>query len=500
MLLTMPRRVRRASTARKSQRGFSDVRRPLVALLPVLIACVLSMAGTAYGQGAADTVYVVQIRNEIDLGLPPYLGRVLEEAENENAHAVVLEIDTPGGRLDAALRMRDLILDSEVRTIAFVNREAFSAGALIAIASEDIYMAPGAVMGAATPVDGAGETADEKVISAVRKTFKSTAETREREPVIAEAMVDPSVRVEGLVEEEQLLTLTATEARERGYAEGIVPSLEAALEAAGLNGAELRSTTPGPAETAVRFLTSPIIASLLFSLGLLLLIGDVFTEGFGLPGLAGLALLIVFFWGHHLAGLAGWEGVALVVLGLILIGVEVFAIPGFGVAGILGAIALLAGLFMSLVGDRIVTDQDLLRAGYTVGAIVLFITIGLAVLLRSLPSLGRFQGLVLQSAVGVPDAVREAPRRGWRRAREQSTPPPARAQGTRPERGSLLGARGTAISDLRPGGFAEIVGERVDVVTRGDYIGAGEPVEVIADEGYRRVVRRVGEREGSAIA
>lgn len=503
MVLSFLRRVRHTPAAHRSHRDSSAVRRPFVALLPILIACVLSTAGAAYGQvaaygqGAADTVYVVQIRGEIDLGLPPYLGRVLEEADNQNASAVVLEINTPGGRLDAALHMRDLILDSDVRTIAFVNREAFSAGALIAIASRDIYMAPGAVMGAATPVEGTGEPADEKVISAVRKTFKSTAEIREREPIIAEAMVDPSVHVEGLVEEEQLLTLTATEAHERGYAESIVRSLGAALEAAGLNGAELRNTTPSLAENAVRFLTSPIIASLLFSLGLLLLIGDVFTEGFGLPGLAGLALLSVFFWGHYLAGLAGWEGVALVILGLVLMGVEVLVIPGFGVVGILGATALLAGLFMSLVSDRLVTNQDLLRAGYTMGIMLLFITIGLAVLLRYLPSLGRFQGLVLQSAVGVPDVVHEVPQRRWRRASEQSTRPPAQARDSRSERGSLLGARGTAISDLRPGGFAEIVGERVDVVTRGDYIGAGEPVEVIADEGYRRVVRRVGEGEGS---
>ncbi len=497
MLLTTPRGARCASTDPKGFGDFSAASCRIVALLLILIACLLSTSRNVHGQDAAGPVYVVQIRNEIDLGLPPYLARVLKDAESQSAGAVVLEIDTPGGRLDAALQMRDLILDAKVRTVAFVNREAFSAGALIAIASEDIYMASGAVMGAATPVEGTGEPASEKVISAVRKTFKATAEIRDREPIIAEAMVDPSVQVEGLVEAGRLLTLTAAEARQRGYAEGIVQNLEAALGVAGLNDADVRITTPSLAENVVRFLTNPVIASLLFSLGLLLLIGDVFTEGFGLAGIAGLTLLIVFFWGHYLAGLAGWEGVALVILGLVLIGVEVFVIPGFGIAGIFGAIALLAGLFMSLVSDRIVTNQDLLRAGYTVGATFLFITIGGAVLLRYLPTLGRFQGLVLQSAVGVPDVVPDARRRAWRRVPEQRAPQPARTQDPTPERASLVGARGKAISDLRPGGFAEIAGERVDVVTRGDYIGAGERVEVIADEGYRRVVRRTTEGDES---
>lgn len=497
MLSTMPKELRVRSTMPKSVRDVPAVACRIVALLLMLIACALSMPRAAYSQDAVGPVYVVQVRNEIDLGLPPYLARVLEEAEGQSASAVVLEIDTPGGRLDAALQMRDLILDAKVRTIAFVNREAFSAGALIAIASEDIYLAPGAVMGAATPVEGTGEPASEKVISAVRKTFKSTAEIRDREPIIAEAMVDPSVQVEGLVEAGQLLTLTAAEARQRGYAEGIASSLQAALETAGLNNADVRITTPSLAENVVRFLTNPVIASLLFSLGLLMLIGDVFTEGFGIAGIAGLTLLIVFFWGHYLAGLAGWEGVALVILGLVLIGVEVFVMPGFGVAGILGAIALLAGLFMSLVSDRIVTNQDLLRAGYTVAAIFLFITVGAAILLRYLPTFGRFQGLVLQSAVGLPDVVPDVRQRGWRRVPEQGAPQPARTQDPAPERPSLLGIRGKAISDLRPGGFAEIMGERVDVVTRGDYIGAGEHVEVIADEGYRRVVRRIQEGDGS---
>ncbi len=334
-----------------------------------LLGLVLVLIGTApmvAGQASTDRVFVVEIHNEIDLGLAPFLARVLDQAAREDARAVILEINTPGGRLDAVLQMRTAILATPVRTIAFVNREAFSAGALITIAAQEIYMAPGAVMGAATPVDGSGTAADEKTISAVRATFKSTAESRARDPLIAEAMVDQNVAIAGLVERGELLTLTAEEAQDVGYADGIVSSRQELLRATGLEGAAIQEVQPSPAETVVRFLTNPVVASLLVSLGFVLILVDLYTAGFGIIGGIGLLLFAAFFWGHFLAGLAGWEGVALVVLGLVLIGAEIFVIPGFGVAGLLGAAALLGGIFISLIGSTIVTSADLNRAALTV--------------------------------------------------------------------------------------------------------------------------------------
>ena len=177
----------------------------------VLVSLLLPFVSTALAQDEAtgDVVYAVQITGTIDLGLAPFLKRVIDEAEGDPAaRAVLIEINTPGGRLDAALQMRKTILDSDVPTIAFVNREAFSAGALIAIAANEIYMAPGGVMGAATPITGTGETASEKVVSAVRSTFASTAEERGRDPRVAEAMVDEDIAIEGLIGRGDLLTLT----------------------------------------------------------------------------------------------------------------------------------------------------------------------------------------------------------------------------------------------------------------------------------------------------
>jgi membrane-bound serine protease (ClpP class) len=211
----------------------------LVALTLIALGTFLPLLST-FAQDEAGEVYVVPITGTIDLGLAPYLDRVLEEAAEAGAQAVLLEIDTPGGRLDAVLQMRDSLLASQVPTIAFVNRTAFSAGALVAIASEQIYMAPGGVMGAATPIDGVtGETADEKTISAVRTTFETTAEARGRDPIVAEAMVDERIEIPDLIAEGQLLTLTSTEAIDWGYAEGILETREEVLDAAGFPGATL---------------------------------------------------------------------------------------------------------------------------------------------------------------------------------------------------------------------------------------------------------------------
>lgn len=476
----------------------APLKRPIVpvarwlccALLGLL--AVLALLGLVEARQAGPRVHVVQVEGVIDLGLAPYLARVLEQAEREGARAVVLEINTPGGRLDAALQMRDALLGAQVPTVAFVNREAFSAGALIAIAANELYMAPGAVLGAATPVDSAGASADEKTISAVRATFRTTAELRGRDPQIAEAMVDPGIAIPGVVEAGQLLTLTTAEAERLGFVEGIVEGRQALLAAAGLEGAAVDETRPSLAEQLVRLLTNPAVASLLVAIGLLLILADVYSGGFGAVGGIGIALIALFFWGHALAGLAGWEGVALVVLGLLLIGLEAFVIPGFGVAGLAGIAALLGGLFISLIGDRIVTTEDLTRAAFTVVLTLALVILGAALLLRTLPRAARLQGLILQSQVGRAEApARRRARRPWGWLEGQRLEAEMAETGPLPaDRRSLVGATGVALSPLRPGGVAQIGSMRVDVVTRGDYIAAGEPVEVIADEGYRRVVRR----------
>ena len=488
-------------SAPRPHRTASAVLLPLLLAVLVLLPLVLDLR-TARGQDADGVVYVASITGTIDLGLAPYLERVIDEAEDAGAAALILDINTPGGRLDAVLQMNDALLGADVRTIAFVNRTAFSAGALIAISAHEIYMAPGAVMGAATPVDGAGDTASEKVVSAVRSTFRSTAEARGRDPVIAEAMVDPAVAIDGLDSSDQLLTLTTDEALNVGYADGVVADRDELLRATGLTGLRIEETSLGPAERVVRFVTDPVVASLMITAAILLIVGDLFVGGFGLVGAGGLLLLALFFWGHNLAGLTGWEDFALVALGLVLIGIEVFVIPGFGVAGILGLAALAGGFWLAMIGREVRTPEAAERAGWSVALAMLAVIAGVLVIARVTPGFGRRGGLVLGTSLGDDAAAPVGGPGRWLSlfGGGRGLELPSERNGTPlPSVYSLplAGATGTAISDLRPTGVAVLDGHQVDVVTDGEYIDAGEAIVVIKDEKYRRVVRRA---EGTSPA
>ncbi|MDQ3539368.1 MAG: nodulation protein NfeD [Chloroflexota bacterium] len=354
----------------------SRVRQPIGFLGVVLFAIALisgsdAAPGVAQGGGGGTSsglVVVIPIQGVIEPGIGHFLERSLDDADSRGATAVILDINTPGGRLDTVLEMRDAILDSSLRTIAFVNREAFSAGALITIASEEIWIAPGGVFGAATPVLG-GETADAKTVSAVRSTFRATAETRGRDPLIAEAMVDPDVVVPDLDSASTLLTLTSDQAMQWQYAEGIASDRSDLLAKLGLASAQINEVSPSPIETIVRWVTDPIVASLLIMLGLFLIVADALFAGFGVAAVAGVLCFALFFWGHLLANLAGWEDLLLIALGLGLIGLEVFVIPGFGVAGIAGTVALAGGLFLTMTGRgfwEFDATGDAVRAGWSV--------------------------------------------------------------------------------------------------------------------------------------
>ncbi len=361
--------------------------RPLGLLGLVIIAIALVSpfftSATAQEATTSDLVIVIPIRGAIEPGIGHFLERALDDAESQGATAVILDIDTPGGRLDTVLAMRDAILDSPLRTIAFVNREAFSAGALITIASTEIWIAPGGVFGAATPVQG-GETSDAKTISAVRSTFRATAELRGRDPAIAEAMVDPAVVIPELDSAASLLTLTSDQALQWGYADGTAADRNELLSGLGLSGAAIDEMSPTVTETFVRWVTDPIVASLLIMLGLFLIVADALFAGFGIAAAAGVGCFALFFWGHLLANLAGWEDLLLIAIGLGLIALEVFVIPGFGVAGIGGALALGGGLFLAMIGrgfSDFDATADAVRAGWIVA-------IGLAGALAAVAVLG----------------------------------------------------------------------------------------------------------------
>jgi membrane-bound serine protease (ClpP class) len=260
------------------------------------------LAGPAFAQ-KPSVVYVAPIEGMIDLGLAPFVDRVLRGASEAGAAAVVLEINTFGGRVDAAVLIRDALLNAKLPTVAFINKRAISAGALIALATERIVVAQGGTIGAATPVQmgqrGApAQPVEEKTVSYVRKEFRATAEARKRPPLIAEAMVDADVEIPGLVAKGKLLTLTTEEALKHKIANFRADTIEEVLKQLRLSGAELRRVSPNWAENLVRFLTHPIVSSLLITIGMLGIILEIRTPGFGVPGVLGISSIALFFWGH----------------------------------------------------------------------------------------------------------------------------------------------------------------------------------------------------------
>jgi membrane-bound serine protease (ClpP class) len=321
----------------------------LLAGLGLLALLTVAVAAEAPRFATGPVVLVARVEGVIDLGLAPFVERVLDEATTAGAAAVILEINTFGGRVDAAVLIRDALLRARVRTVAFVNKRAISAGALIALAAERIAMADGGTIGAATPVEigrpGApAQPVAEKTVSYMRKEFRATAESRKRPALLAEAMVDGDVEVPGLVDKGKLLTLTTEEALKHGLADVRADTLPAVLASLDLAGAQVRHATQTWAETLVRFLTHPVVSSLLMTIGILGIIVEIRTPGFGVPGALGILSLALFFWGHWLVRLAGWEELLLFGAGIILLAIELFVTPGFGVTGVLGLFALVGGL------------------------------------------------------------------------------------------------------------------------------------------------------------
>jgi membrane-bound serine protease (ClpP class) len=445
----------------------------LLASFGLLASLTVTAATEAPQTATRPVVLVARIEGVIDLGLAPFVGRVLDEAATANAAVVILDINTFGGRVDAAVLIRDALLGARVRTVAFVNKRAISAGALISLAAETIAMADGGTIGAATPVEigppGApARPVAEKTVSYMRKEFRATAESRKRPALLAEAMVDADVEIPGIVDKGKLLTLTTEEALRHSLADFRADSLPAVLKSLDLAGAEVRQATQTWAETLVRFLTHPVVSSLLMTIGILGIIVEIRTPGFGVPGALGILSLALFFWGHWLVRLAGWEELLLVGAGAILLAIELFVTPGFGVIGILGIVTLLGGLGLSLVGAGATWEVIIIAVGQVAVSLLLAIAVSLA-LLRLLPRLPFGRRLVLETELAAGEGFASAPETDH----------------------TWLGKRGTAASTLRPAGIGDIEGERVDVVSDGEFIDAGEPITVVRVDGNRIVVRRL---------
>jgi membrane-bound serine protease (ClpP class) len=408
-------------------------------------------------------VYRVPVTGVVELGLAPFIRRSLRDAEKAGARAVVLDVNTLGGRVDAALAIVDDVGQSPVPVYAFVHPRAISAGALIAVSTDSVFMTPDALMGASTVVEGEGQAASEKAQSAMRAQYRALAERRGLDPRVGEAMVDERIEIPGIDGPDRLLTLTTDEAVRVGYAIEVA-HFDAMLDALGLSGAEIVTPEPNWAESLVRFLTHPIVASMLLPIGMLGLIMEIKTPGFGFAGGIGFLALALFFGSHIIIGLAGWEDVLLLVLGVALLLLEIFVIPGFGIAGVLGLVAIGVAIFLALLGD-LRTWHDVMRATGTFVSSLLIFAAALYLVIRQLPRGERRLGILLKAATGAEQGyLAGSPRR------------------------DLVGQVGTALVDLRPSGSARFGDQRLDVVSEGGFVTRGTPVRVVRADAYRLVV------------
>ncbi len=403
-----------------------------------------------------DEVYLVSIKGTIDLGLSSYVQRALEEAVLNKAKAIILEIDTFGGRVDAATQIRDKVMSLNIPSIAYVKNRAWSAGALIALSAEYILMDKSASIGAAEP-----RPADEKNISALRAEFTSTALSRGRSEDIAAAMVDKDVEIKGIIEKDKILTLNAEQAIKLNFVDGNASSIEEVLNFLNLKDTKIVYIYPNWAENISRFVTNPVVSPLLLSIGFLGLIIEFWTLGWGIAGSIGIISLSLFFGGHIIVGLAGFETIILFVIGLLLLLAEIFFIPGFGLAGIGGIAAILTSIFL--------TFGNIVQATYSILVALGVSIIGLLLLIKYIPSTRTWRKFVL--------STEQKKELGY-------------TVGTKDLK-LLNGKEGIAITPLRPSGIVEVNGKKLNALTRGEYVDSNTKIKIISVEGNKIVVEAV---------
>lgn len=426
---------------------------------------------------AKPLVYQIDIQQEIDNTTWLYLKNGLAEAERLQAQAVLIHMNTYGGLLEAADSMRTAILYSPIPVSVFIDNNAASAGALISIACQRIYMRKGANIGAATVVDQTGKAMPDKYQSYMRSMIRSTAEAHSkdtlisqqdtifrwhRDPLIAEAMVDDRVVVPNLVDSGKVLTFTAQEAMKWHYCEGLAESVDQVItEYMGYSNYDLASYQPSWYDRVKGFLLSPMLQSLL----IMLIIGGIYfemqTPGIGFPLATSVVAAVLYFAPLYIDGLAQSMEILAFLLGLLLLLVEIFVIPGFGIAGISGIVLIVGGLTLSLLGNQDFDFQQVSAAdsGRAALTVLLGLGIGFALILwlsHKIGSKGPLRRMALNTDLG--EAI--------------SSP-------THPE---LIGKEGIAQTVLRPSGKVWIEGKVYDGISESGFVEKGEPIVVVKSE------------------
>lgn len=425
---------------------------------------------------AGNTVYVFDLKKEIGPATWRTAMQSIDRAVQMNAQIIIIHMNTYGGLVDAADSIRTKIVNCPVPVYVFVDNNALSAGALIAIAADKIYMREGANIGAATVVHQTGEPAIDKMQSAMRGKMRATAESHgmdtivagrdtvyrwRRDPLIAEAMVGAAVSIKGVIDSSRVLTLTTEEAIKLRYCEGKAENIEDILAANNIVNYKLERYELSPLERVIQFLISPYLQSLL----IMIIIGGIYfelqTPGIGFPLAAAVTAALLYFAPLYLEGIANHWELLIFFAGLILIGIEIFALPGFGVAGISGIILMILGLSLAMV-DNVVFEWD-----FTAGLVAVF---------KSVCMVTASAAVALVLSIWLGKSFLDNPR--LKKVMLQAEQKSVEGYVSFDNLSAFIGATGTARSMLRPAGKIDINGKVYDAICEIGYINPGEQVKV----------------------
>ncbi|WP_121642928.1 NfeD family protein [Bacillus vallismortis] len=428
------------------------------ALLSIFLLSLLGVELNAKAE--KQTVYVIPVEKNVEQGLASFLSRSLQDAKEAHADHIILDINTPGGLVKSAIDIADSITESEVPVTAYVNKHALSAGAYIALQADNIYMAPGGKMGAAAIINGKGNAAGQKAESLWLAELEDAAVKNNRDPKYALAMADPDIDAKEVgAPKGDLLTLNADKAMDVGYSEGTTDNVTALVKELGFEKADIRYAEESFMEKTARWLTNPVIVPILLTIAFLGLTVELFSPGVGIPGTVGFIALLLFFYGHLAAGLAGYETVLLFAGGVILILLEIF-LPG-GIIGLLGLGAIVASLFLAAGSFTVMAISLLIASAVSITAFILLTRV-----------LGKrmkfFKKFVLNDSTNTESGY----------VSNQT-------------RTDLIGKVGITYTQLRPAGTVIIDDERLDVVSEGSFTEKDKKVKVVKVEGSRIVVREI---------
>lgn len=414
---------------------------------------VLLISSISYSEKKGD-IYVIPIKGEINKATYHFLKNTIDDVLVKNPEAIIFEIDTYGGLINEAEKIKNLIIDIEVPTISFVNNKAESAGVLLTISSEKVVMAESSTIGSAETIPN-----DEKTMSMWLSFLRDVAEIRGRDPEIIQAMADKNIEIDGVVETGRLLNLNSREAEKHGISDLVSDDYKDILEYFNIGYSNIVKIEEGVEIKLAKFLSNPYMSTFLLTLGFIGMVIEIFTPGFGIGGTLSIVSFALFFGGNILAGNSQWTSLILFVSGLILLIIEGM-IPGFGLPGISGII---------LVGIGIILSMSTLTTAIISLSVALIVAVVLTLALIKFGHKSPFLSKIVLST-------------------EQKNEKGYTSSNSREE---YLGKEGISITELRPSGIVEVEGKRLDSLSEGGYIEKEVRIKIVKVEGSKIFVRRL---------